>query len=145
MQNTNAIISTLAKIHNEANRLIVSELKKNNLEGLVPSHGDILIKLYEKKEGLLMSELASLIYKDKSTVTALVNKLEKLELIERIKSQEDSRSTIIRLTQKGLDTKPIILDDISTKLLEKTYDGFSKKEKETICKLLDKMQKNFID
>ena len=46
MQNTNAIIATIAKIHTSANKLIIDELKKYHLEGLAPSHGDILVLLY---------------------------------------------------------------------------------------------------
>ena len=144
MPNTNAIISTIAKIHNGANKLIIQELKKNNLEGLVPSHGDILNHLYQNEAGLLMNEISNRINKDKSTVTALINKLEKLELIERVKSKRDSRSTIIKLTQKGLDTKPVIINDISVKLLEQTYQGFTQEEKEQLCTLLEKMKQNYI-
>lgn len=144
MQNTNAIISTISKIHNGANRLIVQELKKNNLEGLAPSHGDILIKLYSNEAGLPMREISESINKDKSTLTALISKLEKLELVVKIKSETDSRSTLIKLTQKGKDTKPIVIDQISKQLLQTTFEGFSLKEKEILCKLLNKMQKNFI-
>lgn len=143
MQNINAIISTISKIHNGANKLIIEELKKNDLSGLAPSHGDILIKLYNFEDGVTMREISEGINKDKSTITALVNKLEKLELVEKLKSNTDSRSTIIRLTKKGLDTKPVVLGKVSSKLLEQTYKGFSKEEKENLCLLLEKMKDNF--
>lgn len=143
MQNINAIISTISKIHNGANKLIIEELKKNDLSGLAPSHGDILIKLYNFEDGVTMREISEGINKDKSTITALVNKLEKLELVEKLKSDTDSRSTIIRLTKKGLDTKPVVLGKVSSKLLEQTYKGFSKEEKENLCLLLEKMKDNF--
>lgn len=143
MKNTNHIISIIANIHNSANKLIVEELKKHNLEGLAPSHGDILILLYQNEEGVPMNKITSSINKDKSTVTALVNKLEKMELLEKFKNDNDSRSTIVKLTPKGLDTKPIVIDEISTKLLEKTYKNFSKEEKEVVCTLLEKIKDNF--
>ncbi|KAB7884199.1 MarR family winged helix-turn-helix transcriptional regulator [Poseidonibacter ostreae] len=143
MQNINAIISTISKIHNGANKLIIEELKKNNLNGLAPSHGDILIKLYNCESAVSMREISECINKDKSTITALVNKLEKLELVKKLKSNTDNRSTLICLTKKGLDTKPIVLDKISTKLLEQSYKGFTKKEKEDLCLLLEKMKDNF--
>lgn len=143
MQNVNTIISTISKIHNGANKLIIEELKKNDLSGLAPSHGDILIKLYNFEDGVTMREISEGINKDKSTITALVNKLEKLELVEKLKSNTDSRSTIIRLTKKGLDTKPVVLGKVSSKLLEQTYKGFSKEEKENLCLLLEKMKDNF--
>ena len=38
---------TIAKIHEYADRFIIQELKKNNITGLVPSHGEILLWLYQ--------------------------------------------------------------------------------------------------
>lgn len=144
MTNINAIIATISNIQNNANKLIIEELKKHNLEGLAPSHGDILILLYKSEDGIPMNKITNAINKDKSTVTALVNKLEKMELLEKFKSQTDSRSTLVKLTKKGLDTKPIVMENISTKLLEITYKNFSLKEKEDVCKLLEKIKDNFL-
>lgn len=143
MKNINSIISTIAQIHHSANKLIVDELKKHNLEGLAPSHGDILILLYETKEGIAMSKITSSINKDKSTVTALVNKMEKMQLLEKFKNKNDSRSTLVRLTQKGWDTQPIVMDKISTKLLNTTYKNISQEEKEVVCSLLETIKDNF--
>ena len=143
MANTNAIIATISSINNSANRLIVDELKKHNLEGLAPSHGNILVLLYNNEEGVPMNKVTQSINKDKSTVTALVNKLVKMELIEKFKNEQDSRSTMIKLTQKGLETKPIVMDIISPKLLDITYKDFTQEEKELVCKLLEKIKENF--
>ena len=143
MINENAIIATIANIHNSSSKLIIDELKKYNLEGLAPSHGDILNLLYKNEEGVPMNKVTSAINKDKSTVTALINKLEKMELIEKFKCPTDGRSTLVKLTTKGLDTKPIVYK-ISIKLLDKTYEGFSQEEKEEVCKLLEKITENFL-
>lgn len=143
MINTNSIISIIGNIHNSSNKLIIEELKKHNLEGLAPSHGDILIVLYQNEAGVPMNKITASINKDKSTVTALINKLLKMELIEKTKCKEDSRSTIIKLTKKGLETKPIVMENISKKLLDTTYKNFSEEEKEIVCKLLEKIKDNF--
>jgi len=142
MININTIISIIGNIHNNANKLIIDELKKHDLEGLAPSHGDILIVLYQNEEGVPMNKITSSINKDKSTVTALINKLLKMELIEKTKCKEDSRSTIIKLSKKGLDTKPIV-EEISHKLLNTTYEGFSQEEKELLCSLLERVKNNY--
>lgn len=144
MANTNAIIATIANIHNSANKLIVEELKKYGLEGLAPSHGDILIVLYQNQSGIPMNKITASINKDKSTVTALINKLVKMELIEKFKHEMDSRSTMVRLTQKGLDTKPLV-DKISEKLLLKSYKGFNEEEKEEVNNLLERIKSNFLN
>lgn len=142
MQDTNYIIALIANIHNSANKLIIDELKKYDLEGLAPSHGDILNLLYQNEDGVAMNKITSSINKDKSTVTALVNKLEKMGLLIKFKCKLDSRSTIVRLTKKGLDTKPIVIE-ISKKLLETTYKDFSEEEKTLICDLLIRIKANF--
>lgn len=142
MSNTNAIISLIGNIHNSANKLIVENLKQHNLVGLAPSHGDILILLYNHIDGVPMNKINTTINKDKSTVTALVNKLEKMQLLEKFKNETDSRSTMVKLTQKGLDTKPIVIDEISTKLLNTTYKNFTNEEKKLICNLLEKISTN---
>ncbi len=142
MQKYYSIISQIANIHNNANKLIVDELKKYDLEGLAPSHGDILNLLYQNEDGVPMNKITSSINKDKSTVTALVNKLEKMELLEKFKNKNDSRSTMVKLTQKGHDTKPIVIK-ISTTLLETTYKDFSEEEKELVFNLLQKIKQNF--
>jgi len=145
MIKTNSIISTIATIDNSANKLIVDELKKHNLNGLAPSHGSILVVLYANEEGVPMSKITQEINKDKSTVTALVNKLEKMELLEKLKNSDDSRSTLVRLTKKGLDTKYIVIDVISTKLLDLTYKGFTEDEKKLVCNLLERIKNNFLE
>jgi len=142
MAKTSSIISSIANIHNHANRLIVDELKSHNLEGLAPSHGDILVFLYQNEDGVPMNKITSSINKDKSTVTTLVNKLEKMKLLEKFKHETDSRSRMVKLTQKGLDTKTVVMDIISPKLLDITYKGFSDEEKELVCSLLDRIKDN---
>ena len=144
MENIKSIISVISNIHNNANKLIISELKKHKLDGLAPSHGDILVMLYQNENGVAMNKLSTSINKDKSTLTSLINKLEKMQLIVKFKNENDSRSTLIKLTKKGLDTKPIIMDNISNKLLEKTYKNFSNKEKEQVLFLLNKIKSNFL-
>lgn len=142
MENLNAVISIIAKINTEANRLIVNELKKNSIEGLVTSHGEILNILFYENDGVPMNVLSSKIGKDKSTLTALIKKLEKYEFIEKCKSEKDSRSTIIKLTKKGEDLKPVF-SKISDKLIATTYRGFQEEEKKILLELLEKIRGNF--
>lgn len=145
MKNTNEIIATIGDIHNSTNKLIMDQLKKHDLIGLAPSHGNILNLLYKNEEGVPMNQITQSINKDKSTVTALVNKLEKMELLIKFKNEKDSRSTMVKLTQKGLDTKPVVVDIISPKLLDITYKNFNQDEKELLCTLLERVKDNFLE
>ena len=55
-------LSLISKIHEKGNRFIIEQLKANGIEGLVPSHGDILAYLY-CCEKCTMKEIAEKISK----------------------------------------------------------------------------------
>ena len=133
------MLSLVSKIHEKGNRFIIEELKNNGAEGLVPSHGDILVCLY-KNGKMTMKDIANSIHRTKPTVTVLVDKLEKLGYIKREASEEDNRSTNIVLTQKGEDFK-VIFEKISKELNKMLYKNLSPEESELIEKLLRKVVK----
>ena len=133
------LLSLVSKIHEKGNRFIIEELKNNGAEGLVPSHGDILVCLY-KNGKMTMKDIANSIHRTKPTVTVLVDKLEKLGYIKREASDEDNRFTNIVLTQKGEDFK-VIFEKISKDLNKILYQNLSLEESELIEKLLRKVQK----
>ena len=134
-----AILSLISKIHEKGNRFIIEELKNNGAEGLVPSHGDILVCLY-KNSKMTMKDIANCIHRTKPTVTVLVDKLEKLGYLKREASEEDSRSTNIVLTQKGEDFQTTF-EKISKNLNEMLYKNLSPEESELMEKLLRKVLK----
>ena len=130
-------LSLISKIHDKGNRLITEELKRNGADGLVPSHGDILVCLYQNDK-MTMKEIADKINRTRPTVTVLVDKLEKLGYIKREISQEDSRYTYIVLTKKGKDFKPVF-EKISNKLNDMLYKNLSKDESDILENLLQKI------
>lgn len=137
MNNSIAIIS---RIRENSNKFIIEALTTNGIEGLVPSHGDILAYLFNKNK-CTMKELAKNIHRTKATTTVLVDKLEKLHFLERQKSAEDNRITTLTLTQKGLSLKPTF-EKISIELNNKVFKNFSNEETSTLNFLLEKMYNN---
>ncbi|MEK3993122.1 MarR family winged helix-turn-helix transcriptional regulator [Robertmurraya sp. FSL R5-0851] len=133
--------SKIGKIRDAANKLILSEIEKHGVEGIAPSHGDILMCLY-KKNGLSVKELAEKIHRTQPTVTVLIDKLVKLGYVEKRKNQEDSRVTIITLTEMGKQLEPIF-KDVSRKLNQVIYGSLSVSEKEQLEQLLDRILKSF--
>lgn len=132
-----AILSLISKIHEKGNRFIIEELKNNGVEGLVPSHGDILVCLY-KNNKMTMKDIANCIHRTKPTVTVLVDKLEKLGYLKRAASDKDSRSTYVILTQKGEDFKATF-DRISNNLNKMLNKNLSENEVKLLEELLKKM------
>ena len=139
--NTNFIIHMIGKINEKSNRFLSEELKKKGLEGVSPSHGDIIGALC-LVDYLQMKELSELINRDKSTVTSLVNKLVALGYVEKKKDPADHRVTQICLSQKGESVKPDVME-ISNKLRSKAYKGLSDEDRIKIMDLLIKIYKNF--
>jgi len=135
------IISLISKIRESANRFIIWEMDKWGIKGLVPSHGDILVALL-KSEKLTMKELAEKIDKDKSTVTALVDKLIKQGYVEKTRDIEDSRVVFVTLTRSGKALKPMF-DTISEELLSVVYKDIRQSEKEELISILTKIKNNF--
>ena len=135
-----AILSLISKIHEKGNRFIIDELKNNGAEGLVPSHGDILVCLYNlyKNRKMTMKDIADCIHRTKPTVTVLVDKLEKLGYLKREASEKDSRYTNIVLTQKGEDFKPTF-EKISKDLNEMLLKNLSENETLLLEELLRKI------
>lgn len=132
-----AILSLISKIHEKGNRFIIEELKNNGVDGLVPSHGDILVCLY-KNNKMTMKDIANCIHRTKPTVTVLVDKLEKLGYLKRAASDKDSRSTYVILTQKGEDFKATF-DQISKNLNKMLNKNLSENEVKLLEELLKKM------
>lgn len=129
--------SLISKIHEKGNRFITEELNTNGIEGLVPSHGDILAVLYLNGKST-MKDIANKIHRTKPTVTVLVNKLEKLGFVKREKSDKDNRITYIVPTQKALDFKPVF-EKISTELNELLCKNLTEEESIILDNLLKKM------
>lgn len=137
----NNLIALVSRLAEKANRFIVKELESHGMEGIVPSHGDILAVLFSE-ERCTMQEIAARIHRTKPTVTVLVNKLVELGYIRKEKSDADSRVTYIALTQEGSELKPAF-DEISKKLNAVVYQGMTDKEAEALERAIEKIRANF--
>lgn len=123
-------------------KFIENKLKENNLDDLIPTHGNILTALYESDTKLTMKEIATKIGKDKSTVTSLVNKLIDLGYVEKEKSNSDKRVTYINLTEKAYSIEDRF-NYISSQVNKTAYSNFTEDEKKEFLRLLKKLSLNF--
>lgn len=139
--NRKDVISLISKIRDKSNRYIVSEMLKRGIDDIATSHGDIIYSLF-KKPRLTMAEIAGKIDRDKSTVTALVDKLVRLGYVTKERDLEDSRVVYVALTQKGYGLKPVF-EEISEKILDVFYLNISEEEKEELVRILNKINGNF--
>ena len=135
--NESAILSLISRLRRQANRFIENELRERQIEGIAPSHGDILVQLYQQPS-VTMQELSKLIDRDKSTVTVLVEKLVKHGYVCKKKDAEDGRIYRLSVTAKGRTLQPAF-KEISERLIATVYRDFTAVEKKQLCSLLRKI------
>lgn len=138
--NTNTFLYTITGIRQKLFRFLRCELRKKGIENLAPSYGDILFVL-ERKGPMTLQELAGHTIKDKSTISSLINRLEREGYIIKEKTMKDARFTNLSLTEAAMDLKPVLYG-ISSHMNERLFRGFSEEEKKTLFDLLDRISNN---
>ena len=134
-------ISLVSHIHSAAADFLRVRLNQHGLPNLSSSHGFILF-LLSKEEKLTMSQVAKRINRDKSTATALVQKLKNSGLVETLANKDDGRSKFIMLTAKGREYNKITAK-LSTELIEKFYKNFTQDERRQVYILLSRISSHF--
>lgn len=74
----------------------------------------LLLQILQNKGGMTISELARDMSLSQATVTAVLDRLEKRELVARVRSQQDKRKIYPQLTSHGskiLENAPTVLQD----------------------------------
>jgi len=102
----------------------------------------IVLKVLHVQDGLNQNELASLTFRDKSSMARLLSKMEKKNYVNKEQSKEDKRINLIFLTEKGRvvfkQTRPVL-----KKLIKTMEQNITKIEKKQLIEILKKVQFNF--
>ena len=104
-----SIFAYASRLRSLGNAIIVAGLNERGVEGIVPSHGDIVHVLL-RVGSCSMSELARRIGRTKSTATVLVRKLEQAGYVQREPNAADARGVRISLTEQGRAREPAFLE-----------------------------------
>ncbi|AFS78782.1 transcriptional regulator, MarR family [Gottschalkia acidurici 9a] len=107
---------------------------------LYPGQPRVLHALWTK-DGLSQKELGERLNIKPSTVTVMINRMEKCGLVKRIQDENDLRVSKIYLCEKGeklKDDAAEVLKDVN----DKTFFGFTSEEKEIMSNFLNRMYKN---
>lgn len=103
----------------------------------------ILLKKLHEKDGVPQQELAFLTGRDKTSLTRLVNTMEKKNLVARISSKLDKRINHIFLTKNGeslfKESLPII-----EKFITALQENISEEEINSTIAVIKKVQENLI-
>ncbi len=130
----------IAAIHEALHKWLVGELASAGLDGLAPSHGDILACLYSRGEAT-MHELADFAHRTRPTTTVLVDKMVSLGLVTRERSKVDTRSQVVRLTERGESLRGVF-NSISERYMKLLSSGISERESKMVERILSKILSN---
>lgn len=87
------------KVSAAINRKLHRNFRQYGLE-ITPEQWMVLLYLWEK-DGVTQQELCNATFKDKPSMTRLIDNMEKLHLVVRISDKKDRRAKHIHLTKEG--------------------------------------------
>jgi len=132
----------MAKIRQVAGRIFERILKEYNIE-INSAQGRIMFALWQK-DGVSINELAKKTQLKKSTLTSMLDRLERMGYIRRQRSKKDRRKILIKRTKKdkSLESKYVELSQEITRLF---YKDFSKSEIDRFEKDLERILDNLTE
>jgi DNA-binding MarR family transcriptional regulator len=135
------IVDLIARIREAANLLIERELQNRGIRGIVPAHGLVLSFLFLQDGVIPIKSLVQQSGRVKSTVTGMINTLEKHGYIYKQECAEDARSTLIGLTERGTSIRQDF-DEISAVLEKQVYGEMHQDDRQRLVELLSVIDEN---
>ncbi|MFW9874543.1 MAG: MarR family winged helix-turn-helix transcriptional regulator [Candidatus Thorarchaeota archaeon] len=128
------LINILSKKYEKLQRQIVKS------ENLTPPQYSILMELW-KSDGKPFKDLASACCCSPSTITGIIDTMERNDLVYRENNPNDRRSLLVKLTEKGKEIKKIT-PPIKI-ILTNCCEGFTSEEVDRLTQLLNKLSNSF--
>ena len=141
MKSPRHIVDRVARIREAANLLIGKELQARGLAGIVPAHGLVFAFLFRQSGPVPINALVQQSGRVKSTVTGMINTLEKYGYIKKQECTKDARSILIGLTKKGKAIRKDF-EEISAVLETRVYGDMPQDDRQRIMELLSLIEEN---
>jgi DNA-binding MarR family transcriptional regulator len=141
MADVRGIAGQIGRIREKANALIERELKDRRIKGIVPAHGAVLAFLLRQRGPVPIKAVVDDVKRVKSTVTVMIDTLEKHGYVRRLPCETDSRVTYVELTPKGRRLRKDF-EEISHALLSELYGYMSDKDRERLVRQLERIENN---
>lgn len=131
------LITKLKQLHS---RVLTQCINEKGIEAFSGEQGKILFVLWQKNK-ITQKELANETGLAKNTITVMLEKMEKNDLINRITDENDKRKSLVILTDYAKSLKKSF-DEISEEMLKRVYKGFSEEEIDKYEEYLHRIIKN---
>lgn len=99
--NKKTIIKEINYLNLKLYKAIIAKYKKLGID-VTPMHGRIIMYIYNNPCDVCQKDIEKFISCNKSTISNILDTMEKKSLIKRVTSSSDSRIKIIKLTDKSL-------------------------------------------
>jgi len=139
-QQTERIGPMMGKIHRAIRKELDNKFKRF---GITPPQFEVLVLLW-MENGLLLSELGRKLSRDGPTITGVVDRMEKKQLVKRVRDDKDRRAIKIVLTARGIRLKDKLMS-LRNEIIDKTIGNFTPNETEQLEYLLTKIWNNLQD
>ena len=116
----------ITKLKQLQSRSLAQCINEQGIAAFSGEQGKILFVLWQKDK-ITQKELACETGLAKNTITVMLEKMEKNNLIRRITDENDKRKSLVILTDYAKSLKKSF-DEISDEMLKKVYKGFSEEE-----------------
>jgi DNA-binding MarR family transcriptional regulator len=130
-------------ITGKASTAIARRLQKNFKQANVDitiEQWSVLYHLW-KQDGLSQQQLCEATFRDKPSITRLVDNLEKLNLVKRVASKDDRRINMIYLTQQAQDLQEQTMG-LANQTLNEALEGVTNGQIEIAKEVLQKVYEN---
>lgn len=107
---------------------------------IYPGQPPLLFSLY-RQNGKSQKELADDLQLKPATITVMIRRLEKTQVIERKQDENDQRISRIFITQKGIDVCKKLIE-INNEIEKESFQGFTEEEKDSFRMLLIRVRDN---
>ena len=116
----------ISQIKQISGRIFEKILSEKNIEEFNGAQGRILYVLWQE-DSIAIKELSNKTGLALTTLTSMLDRMEKMDLIKRTFDKTDRRKILIILTEKAISLKDVYYE-VSEKMSEIFYNKFSKEE-----------------
>lgn len=133
----------LSRIQRELERRVQQLLEEERLKDVTPAQANALMILFQEKAAMTARQLARQMNLSEVTVGRFVRALESGGWVRREADPRDTRAILIQPSKKAYRAFSRFLN-VSNSLLDVAFAGFTKKEIETLGKLVERVRMNVV-
>lgn len=127
------------KVSAAINRRLIRNFRENGLD-ITPEQWTVLLFLWEK-DGVSQQELCNATFKDKPSMTRLIDNMERENYVVRIASKNDRRTNLVYLTRQGRELEDCARN-VANRTLKEALAGLSIEELRISQEVLRKVFSN---